>query len=108
MLLFKSTDTALLQQSQIMDLKAPAKVEAAGLREWLRRPECGGGIFQMLTEKDVWNEANEGDMIAICRQQDEVDDFTKWVYTDFLNWFHNNWGHREKVCLYLKKARLSS
>ncbi|KAF4243136.1 hypothetical protein CNMCM6805_001738 [Aspergillus fumigatiaffinis] len=89
-------NAALLQQSQIMDLKAPAKVEAAGLREWLRRPECGGGIFQMLTEKDVWSEANEGDMIAICRQQDEVDDFTKWVYTDFLNWFHNNWGHREK------------
>ncbi|KAF4177469.1 hypothetical protein CNMCM8694_002300 [Aspergillus lentulus] len=89
-------NAALLQQSQIMDFGAPAKVEAAGLREWLRRPECGGGSIQMLTEKDVWNEANEGDMIAVCRQQHEVDNFTKWVYTDFLNWFHNNWGHREK------------
>ncbi|KAF4200565.1 hypothetical protein CNMCM8927_002827 [Aspergillus lentulus] len=89
-------NAALLQQSQIMDFGAPAKVEAAGLREWLRRPECGGGSIQMLTEKDVWNEANEGDMIAICRQQHEVDNFTKWVYTDFLSWFHNNWGHREK------------
>lgn len=90
-----------------MDFGAPAKVEAAGLREWLRRPECGGGSIQMLTEKDVWNEANEGDMIAICRQQHEVDNFTKWVYTDFLSWFHNNWGHREKVCLVPEKARQS-
>ncbi|KAL5366207.1 hypothetical protein BJX96DRAFT_169742 [Aspergillus floccosus] len=89
-------NAAILQQAQILDFRAPAKVEAAGLREWLRRPEGGGGIFQNLIEKDIWSEANEGDLSAIFRQQDEVDSLTKWICTDFLDWFHKRWGHRAK------------
>ncbi|KAF9894405.1 hypothetical protein FE257_007908 [Aspergillus nanangensis] len=87
-------NAAILQQTQILDFHPPAKAEAAGLREWLRRPEGGGGIFEPLAEADVWSEANESDMIAIYRQQNEVDDFTKWICTVFLHWYHDHWGHR--------------
>ncbi|KAL4894553.1 hypothetical protein BDV59DRAFT_12675 [Aspergillus ambiguus] len=86
---------ALLQQAQLMRFRAPESLELAALRDWLTDKEVGGLFFELQAEKDIWSEANREDLITICRKQDGVDHFTRWIYNR-LYWFHKKWGYRSK------------
>ncbi|KAG2415840.1 hypothetical protein HFD88_007032 [Aspergillus terreus] len=93
-LLSKYND-ALLQQVQLLRLRAPEPAEVAEFRDWLTDKEGGRQFFILQTEKDVWSEGNQHDLIALCRRQDGVDHFTRWIFKQLAR-FHRRWGYRSE------------
>ncbi|KAH6652864.1 hypothetical protein BKA67DRAFT_567757 [Truncatella angustata] len=84
----------LLTQAQLNALSSPEEHNIEVLREWLKRPAYGNGFLQGF-EKRTW-ETERVDMVALQKEAEDYDPFTRWLFRVIPGYFHNRWAHRWK------------
>ncbi|KAF9892679.1 hypothetical protein FE257_001081 [Aspergillus nanangensis] len=94
--LLNQYNQALLQQSELMRFRRPDKADEAEFRKWLDDPEGAARFFGNVPENEVWSKDNGDDLIVLCRKQDGVDHFTRFIYRRFIPWFHRTLGYRSE------------
>jgi len=92
----KSTDDALLQQTEILRLRDANKSDLNTVREWILRTDGGNGFFRG-READPWEERNAEDLVSLAGWLDRKDHFTLWIKDTIVPWFHRCCGSRVKV-----------
>ncbi|KAI9696593.1 MAG: hypothetical protein M1836_005612 [Candelina mexicana] len=85
----------LLRIVEVFKLDQPRRHSLKILRRWLQAPEYGN-FFLRGTEAQIWDQKNDGDLIALSHNSNEQDLFSSWLAEKFIKFFHQTCGYRFK------------
>ncbi|KAI9716455.1 MAG: hypothetical protein M1812_005350 [Candelaria pacifica] len=88
-------NATLLQNAEVFKLQKPRGHDLRILRKWLQAPEYGN-FFLRGTEAQVWDQQNEGDLMALSHRSNEQDIFSRWLAESFMRYFHQSCWYRMK------------